>query len=189
MANPKTNDQQTKAKPSQSNQLNFTLKVAATSLPMDHKDFKIKLTMDFGSDFSSDLSSGNSDPNFNATNVRSILNFVSDKVLEKVMEYIYCKKYYLKDGKPVTLLNDERINKIYAERSKYRQKNALDTKPGLKEEEEMIAKIVNAIIDNQKREIPIQEKNIESIKFEQLSPGKLMVSAKDIVNGDMPPPK
>jgi hypothetical protein len=189
MTPPKKKTSSAELKRNQQDQINFTLKVAATNLPMDHKDFKIKLTMDIGPDFTSDLTSRTGGPNFNATRVRSILNFISGKVIQKVIEYIYCKNYYVKDGKPYKLINDDKINSIYAERSRYRQKKALDTKPGLKEEEEFIARFVNAIIDNEQREIPIQEKNIESIQFEELSAGILSVSAKDIVNGDMPPPK
>jgi hypothetical protein len=189
MATPKTQAPTTGQKPNPADQINFTLKVAATNLPMDHKDFKIKIAMDFGSGFTPDLTTRTSGPNFNATRVRSILNFISGKVIQKVIEYIYCKNYYVKDGKPYKLINDDKINSIYANRAKYRQKKALDTKPGLKEEEEFIARFVNAIIDNERREIPVQEKNVESIQFEELSAGVLTVSARDIVNGDMPPPK
>jgi hypothetical protein len=169
-------------------QISFSLNVIATNLPLEHKDFKIKLEMQFGKPFSPEFTNV-AQPNFNAKRVRSILHFISDKVIRKVIEYIYFKRDYVYEGKPYKLNNDETVNKIYAERSKYRKTKALETKPNLKEEEELIARIVEKFLENDKREIPIQEKNIEAIYFEQLSPAALAVSARDIVNGDMPPPR
>ena len=79
MATPKRNVSMTKQKADSTDQINFTLKVAVTDLPMNHKDFKIKLSMDFGSSPNSDLTKRTGGPNFNATRVRSVLNFISDR--------------------------------------------------------------------------------------------------------------
>ena len=123
------------SKSKRTEQIHFTLKVSATDLPLTDGNFKIKLTMDFGPEFTQELTSEEGiSPNFNATRVRTILNFVSDKVIRKVVEFIYLKEVYIKDGKPYNLIDNEmvdetdkeaikRIPRIYSDRSKFRQEN------------------------------------------------------------------
>ncbi len=172
----------------QSGQINFTLRVSATDLPLDNENFKIKLNMDFGPEFGPELTSRTGGPNFHANRVRSILKFVSDDVIRKVVEFIYFKDVYVTDGKPHTLIENEEIANIYRERSRYRQSNPLDTKPDLQKEEEIIAKAVNSLIDEGGRRIPIHERCVAAVRFEELSEGRLSVNVQKIVNGDMPPP-
>ena len=170
-------------------QINFTLKVTATNLPVDDDNFKIKLSMDFGSEFTPDLVARDISPNFNARKVRNILKFISQDVIRKVIEFIYFKEEYVENGKPTKVMRDPEIDRIYLERSKYRTKQPLPSKPGLKDEEKRIAKVVDALIENDKRTIHINEKSIANIRFEHLSPGVLSVNVQKIVNGDMPPPR
>jgi hypothetical protein len=177
-----------KDKQEQSALINFTLKVSATDLPLADENFKIKLNMDFGPEFGTELTSRTGGPNFHANRVRTILKFVSDDVIRKVVEFIYFKDVYVTDGKPHTLINNEEINNIYRERNRYRQSNPLESKPDLQKEEDIIAKAVNRIIDEDGRNIPIEEKCVAAIRFEELSAGKLSVNVQKIVNGDMPPP-
>ena len=171
-------------------QIIFTLKVAATDLPLDDKNFKMKLKMDFGPEFTTDLRSQNTGPNFHAKRVRSLLKFVSEDVIQKIVEFIYFKNIYIIDGEPTKLKNNDEINKIYAERSEYRAKGyPLENKPELIEEEKTISEVVNALINEEGREIEIEEKNVATVRFEELSPGDLWLNAQTIVNGDMPPPR
>lgn len=190
MANEEINERSSKKKRRKDNLINFTLRVTATDLPLTDENFKIKLSMDIGSEFTPKLKAGDSGPNFNARRVRSILKFVSDDVIKKVVEYIYFKEVYVKDDKPQKLIENPEINQIYSERGAYRQDgNKLASKPGLKDEEERISKIVNSLIEEEGRKIPIEEKSIANIKFEHLSPGVLSVNVQKIINGDMPPPR
>ena len=168
--------------------INFTLRVSATDLPRDDENFKIKLNMEFGPEFGSDLSSRTSHPNFNAARVRSLLKFVSEDVIRKVLEFIYFKEVYVTENKPHTLISNEEITNIYRERNRYRQSNPLESKPGLDKEDQIIAKAVESLIQDERREVAIQEKCVASFRFEQLSAGKLSVNVQKIVNGDMPPP-
>jgi len=170
-------------------QINFTLKVTATNLPVQDDNFKIKLSMDFGSEFIPDLMARDISPNFNARKVRNILNFISQDVIRKVIEFIYFKEEYIENGKPAKVMRDPEIDRIYLERSKYRTKRPLSSKPGLKDEENRIAKVVEALIENDRRTIHINEKSIANIRFEHLSPGVLSINVQKIVNGDMPPPR
>lgn len=175
-------------KHTQPGQINFTLKVSATDLPLDDENFKIKLNMDFGPEFGAELTSRTAGPNFHAKQVRSILKFVSEDVIRKVVEFIYFKDVYVTDDKPHKLIDNEEINNIYRERHRYRQTNPLDTKPDLQREEQFIASAVDRLIDDEKRSIPIQERCVAAIRFEELSAGRLSVNVQKIVNGDMPPP-
>jgi len=168
--------------------INFTLKVSATDLPMEDENFKIKLNMEFGPEFGSDLSSRTSSPNFHARRVRSLLKFVSEDVIRKVVEFIYFKEMYVTDNKPHTLISNEEISNIYRERNRYRQNNPLESKPELEKEEEIISKAVEKVIQDERREIPIHERCVAAIRFEELSAGRLSVNVQKIVNGDMPPP-
>jgi len=171
-------------------QINFTLKVTATNLPIDDDNFKIKLSMDFGSQYMPDLVARDISPNFNAKKVRNILKFISQDVIRKVIEFIYFKEEYVENGRPTKVMRNSEIDKIYLDRSKYRKtKKDLSTKPNLKEEEKRIAEVVEALINDEKRVCHINEKSIANIRFEHLSPGVLSVNVQKIVNGDMPPPK
>lgn len=168
--------------------INFTLKVSATDLPMEDENFKIKLNMEFGPEFGSDLTSRTSGPNFNAQRVRTLLKFVSEDVIRKVVEFIYFKEVYITENKPHTLITNEEISNIYRERNRYRQSNPLSSKPELQKEEEIIAQAVEKIIQDERREIPIHERCVAAVRFEELSEGRLSVNVQKIVNGDMPPP-
>lgn len=170
-------------------QISFTLKVVATDLPLEDENFKMKLIMDFGPEFSSDFRKRNTGPNFNAKRVRSLLRFVSDDVIRKIIEFVYYKNTYFIDDNPTKLIDNDTINRIYKERSKYRAEgHDLGSKPGLDKEEEIISKIVNELIDDEGRDIPVQEKNIASVRYDELSVGKMWANVQTIVNGDMPPP-
>ena len=116
---------------------------------------------------------------------------MSDDVIRKVVEFIYFKDVYVTDDKPHTIMiNNEEIKSIYRERNRYRQSNPLRIyEPDLQKEEEIIAKAVNRIIDEQGRSIPIEERCVAAIRFEELSVGKISINVQKIVNGDMPPPK
>ncbi|MBA4056804.1 MAG: hypothetical protein C0490_18970, partial [Marivirga sp.] len=114
-----------------------------------------------------------------------ILRFVSEDVIRKIIEFIYYKNFHNINGQPGKLINNKEINKIYANRRTQGKKS----KSVLRQEEATIAKIVNALIENETRVIEIQEKNIATIRFEELSPGNLWANAQTIVNGDMEPPK
>ncbi len=171
-------------------QINFTLKVTATNLAVEDDNFKIKLSMDFGSEFVPDLVARDISPNFNAKKVRNILKFISKDVIRKVIEFIYFKEEYVENGKPAKVMRNPEIDRIYLDRSKYRKTNKnLSTKPNLKEEEKRIAEVVEGLINDEKRAIHINEKSIANIKFEHLSPGVLSVNVQKIINGDMPPPR
>ena len=177
-------------KPTTPDQINFTLKVTATNLPIDDDNFKIKLWMDFGSEYIPDLVARNISPNFNGRKVRNILKFISKDVIRKVIEFIYFKEEYVENGKPTKVMRNAEIDRIYLDRAKYRKTNKnLSTKPNLKEEEKRIAEVVEALINDEKRVIHINEKSIANIKFEHLSPGVLSVNVQKIINGDMPPPR
>jgi hypothetical protein len=184
------NEEMIESKRKTPDQINFTLKVTATNLPIEDDNFKIKLSMDFGSQYMPDLVARDISPNFNARKVRNILKFISQDVIRKVIEFIYFKEEYVEDGKPAKVKRDPQIDQIYLDRSKYRQTNKnLSEKPGFKEEEKTIAKAVEALINDDKRVIHINEKSIANIRFEHLSPGVLSVNVQKIVNGDMPPPR
>jgi hypothetical protein len=171
-------------------QINFTLKVTATNLPIEDDNFKIKLSMDFGSEFTPDLVARDISPNFNARKVRNILRFISQDVIRKVIEFIYFKEEYVEGDKPTKVMRNAEIDRIYLDRSKYRKTNKnLSKKPNLKEEEKRIAEVVEGFLNDEKRMIHINEKSIANIRFEHLSPGVLSVNVQKIVNGDMPPPR
>lgn len=185
-----TNKSSSESNPAKPGQINFTLKVAATDLPLKDPNFKMKLILDFGPEFNGDLTSQNTGPNFSAKRVRSILRFVSEDVIRKIVEFIYYKNFYNINGQPSKLINDKAINKIYADRRTHiNQGKSLKSKPGLRQEEAIIAKIVNNLINDETRVIEMQEKNIATIRFEELSPGNLWANAQTAVNGDMEPPK
>ena len=170
-------------------QINFTLKVAATNLPLHDDNFKIKLSLDLIPDFNEKLESIK--PNFNANIVRDILKYVADDAILKVIEHLYfdCDIKYGKNGyKPESY---ERVKAIYEERKVIKEEEKKQGNPDstkhLDHKEEEVIKMVREYFLNERRRRDPREENVTRIRFERLSPGTLGYDYSTIVNGDKKP--
>lgn len=178
--------------------LNFTLNVIATDLPMEDPDFKIKVQLDFVPEFTPTRQREIS--NFNGNRINEILNFVANKVITKVIEFIYydrsnldgvkngsCEESDLADNFHDALaIYNERL-KIKAKRededdlsySKYREERG-----DQKDEGFYIQEIVNNFFHKSGRKITLKEENVTRITYTVLSEPTLSCETKTPINGD-----
>jgi hypothetical protein len=159
--------------------IQFTLQVVATDVPITSDQFQIRLRLDVGPDFENDFESKRiAGPNFHGKRYQEILHFISESVIEKVIEHIYFKD----------LAIDAEVTKIYEERRRFKQKGEpLANKENLAEEEKLIQAKVNRLLKDEK--VHEKERNVNVIRYEKVNPEQLSYSVQTIVNGDMPPPR
>jgi hypothetical protein len=170
--------------------INFSLRVIATDLPVNDPDFKIKVAMDFVPDFIADTERTN--PNFNGKRVMEIMEFISDDVIRKVIEFIYydrMNKYSPQDKGDDFI----KVLDIYDERKSRLEKMGKSVSDKKKDSilrygEKEIESIVSKFIKKEKRTPTKKENNVVNIRFEQFSPGTLTVSLQTVVNGEKRPP-
>ncbi len=182
--------------------INFNLNVIATDLPMSDPNFKIKLVLDFVPEFTPNTQPEKS--NFNGNRVNEILNFIGNKVIKKVIEYIYfdrsnntestdsCKENRLPEGFHQALeIYDQRL-KIKAGREDENDMSYADYREVRKnrnEEGNFIEEIVNNYFNKEGRTVELKEKNVTRITYEYLSPPTLTVESKTAINGDKKLPR
>ena len=183
--------------------INFTLKVTANDIYPENNAFKCKVVLDFAPPFKAVSSS--QWLGFHANKVRDLLNFISDRVIKKVVEGVYydrdvatydsAKAKYkpingLKlpgnYGDAMVIYDQRRRRKKpksaahlnYKER---RSKNAKD------DNENCIECIVNNFLKDPNRPIWSKEANVTRVTFQQQSPPSLTVETRTAVNGDKKP--
>ena len=188
--------------------ITFSLNVIATDLPFDHKDFKIKITMDFVPKFLD--RQRRETPNFNGSRVRDILNFISNKLIKKVIEFIYFdrtndelvkeankklskqklspKQYEAlrlqlpKTYRPAMEIYNERLVK------KMKQKNPRSLAYA-NHKEDLIEGYVEKYFSAKDRKIWEKEKNVSRVSYTVLSNPTMSVESRTAVNGDKKLPK
>ena len=173
-------------------QINFTLTVSANDVDPEHDDSKIKVVLDFVPPFNNGTTSTLS--TFHANKVHRLLNFISDRVIKKVIEQVYFDRENEKYV-PATELpaNFKKAKGIYDERRKEKKGNGdyshLDLYERKRDDSdtECIECIVNDFFNDAKRPVWDDEKNVTRIIFEQQSPPTLTVESRTIVNGDKRP--
>lgn len=187
--------------------ISFSLHVIATDLPMDDKNFKIKVEMDFDPKIPD--SEKKQAPNFNGTVVHEILNFISNKLIKKVIEFIYYdrtndelvretnkklarKKLSLKQleaqkmqlpysFKPAMDIYEERLDK------KKKQKSNSLAYANLKED--VIQGYVDTFFKNKNRKIWDKERNVSRVIYTILSNPTMSIQSRTPVNGDKKLPR
>jgi hypothetical protein len=186
--------------------INFTINVSANEVDPEKDEFKCKVVIDFAPPFGG----GNGSLPFNANTIHGILDFISDRVLKKVVEAVYYDREvatYDKKEKTYNAAKDlvlpdnyGQAMAIYDERSskkngkdnshldiKERKSKKQDSYRGKDDDEDCIECIVNKFFNNKDRQIWSKEKNVTRITFEQMSPPSLTVETKTTVNGDKRP--
>jgi len=177
--------------------INFTLTVSANDVDPELDDSKIKVVLDFVPAFNNGANSGLS--TFHANKVHKLLNFISDRVIKKVVEQVYFdrenEKYVPETKLPA---NFKKAKGIYDERREEKEKNMKESGDDfshLNHLERMVDKsdtnciecIVNEFFNDPNRPVWDDEKNVTRIIFEQQSPPTLTVESRTIVNGDKRP--
>jgi len=183
--------------------INFTLKVTANDIDPEKDAFDCKVVLDFSPPFSA---RNNSDwQGFHANKVRRLLNFISDRVIKKVVEAIYYDRgvatydsakstYAPTNGHTLPPKYKEAMD-IYDERRAKKKKNGtshLDIKErkskNVKDDNEnCIECIVNTLLKDTRRPIWGNEANVTRVTFQQQSPPSLTLETRTAVNGDKKP--
>ncbi|SHG95849.1 hypothetical protein SAMN04488109_2636 [Chryseolinea serpens] len=184
----------------------FTMQVIATDVAPDHPDFKIKILLDFVPEFTTERNRDN--PNFSGRGVRSILNFVSNKVLPKVLEFVYydvghgamLKSYHnanaeKPDREPPGY---EKVMEVYEKRREKKEKLSKAQKKSKNpdvdidipdpEGESLIEKHLETLM---KKDTPYwsRESTVSRVTYTRLSAARMTVEQRTAVNGDKKLPK
>lgn len=188
--------------------VSFSIHVIATELPVNDKNFKIKVEMDFDPKIPD--GEKKQAPNFNATVVHEILNFISDKLLKKVIEFVYydrtndelvketnkklarrklsqkqleAQKMQLPYSfKPAMDIYEARLDKKKKQKSKTSLAYA-----NLKED--VIQGYVEKYFNNKNRKIWDKERNVSRVIYTILSDPTMSVQSRTPVNGDKKLPR
>lgn len=177
----------------------FSLNVIATDLPIDHKDFQAKIVFDSIPAFVAEAERHSTQ--FNANRVHELLNFVSDRLIKKVIESVYYDRGNKDTCKPKELPpRYDAAMKIYNERLREKKKarkgdsSYLDIKEHRSKAwkkngtpQNCIEDIVDEFFKTSKRPVWEEEKNVTRVIWEQLSPPSLTVETRTVVNGDKKP--
>lgn len=179
--------------------ISFTLNVIATDLPIDDPKFQAKIVFDSVPAFVAEAERHATQ--FNANRVYELLNFVSDRLVKKVIESVYydrgnkltCK------ARELPARYDDAM-KIYNERLRLKKKARKGNSAYLdhKEHKSQVNKkngspqnciedIVDEFFKTKKRPVWEDEKNVTRVIWEQLSPPSLTVETRTVVNGDKKP--
>ncbi|HEY5751231.1 MAG TPA: hypothetical protein VIU12_34450 [Chryseolinea sp.] len=185
----------------------FTMRVIATDVPSTHPDFKIKILLDFVPEFTTERNRDN--PNFSGKGVRRILNFVSDKVLPKVLEFVYydvnnaaiAKSYHYANAKKPDGLPPgyDDVMKVYEKRRETKEAKLDEMQKNSKtpdinidipdpEGESLIEKQLEILM---KKDTPLwpRENAVSRVTYTRLSAARLTVEQRTAVNGDKKLPK
>ena len=176
--------------------INFTLKVIATDLPVKDRNFKAKIVFDFVASFTPELKADT--PYFHGNKIYNLLRFISDRVIKKVIEFVYYDRAngaYCKANELKLPLGYERAIAIYNKR----QEIKADSEPGdlsyldHREEEaeyndgNSIETLINTLFESMERPVWDKEANVTRVTYEELSPSTLSVETRTVVNGDKRP--
>jgi len=187
--------------------INFTINVSANEADPEKNDFKCKVVIDFAPPFNGGNSPATS--SFNANTIHSIMTFISERVLKKVVEAVYYDRdvatydqakaeYSPTNGLKLPPKYKEAMN-IYNERREKKKGDDDTTHLDIKErksktrvkedddDEDCIECIVNKFLKTKDRPVWSKEKNVTRITFEQMSPPSLTVETRTVVNGDKKP--
>lgn len=181
--------------------ISFTMQVIATDVPPEHPDYKIKILLDFAPDFTTERNRDS--PNFSGSGVRRILNFVANKIIPKVLEFVYydvnndakAKSYqYAKAKKPDGLPPGfDDVMKVYENRRNVPKssKAGKGSKP-IDDQESVIEEHLEALMS---RATPLwhKESTVSRVTYSSLSAPRMTVAQATAVNGDkklptLPPP-
>lgn len=203
MANPTEQQVATQTLP-----INFSINVSANEVDPETDEFKCKVVIDFAPPFARESGSGTS--SFNANTIHSILTFISDRVLKKVVEAVYYDRdvaihdktngTYKPVKESLTLPdNYGEAMAIYNERNDKKngndnthldikeRKSKKDRYSAKDDDEDCIECIVNKFFNTEGRQVWSKENNVTRITFEQMSPPSLTVETRTVVNGDKKP--
>ena len=167
------------------NEINFTLRVSAISSPQaDPKNYKLKVSMDLDPEIYTSFE--NYTPNFDAKQVREILDFISEDVIRKVIEHIYFDRESKFRESPLALKDPgvQRALKETLEIYDARRKSKSKDYPG---EEKIIAIVDNFINQRNPKLITEEERNVTQVRYERFSASKTYYSVQERVNGDKRP--
>lgn len=185
----------------------FTMQVIATDVSPTNPAFKIKILLDFVPEFTTERNRDN--PNFSGKGVRRILDFVSDKVLPKVLEYVYydvsngpvMKSYAYVNAKKTEGLPPgyDDVMQIYAQRREAKEAKLAKMKKDSKirevnidipdpEGESIIEQHLEALM---KKDAPHWqcESAVSRVTYTRLSEPRMTVEQRTAVNGDKKLPK
>jgi len=188
--------------------ISFSLNVIATDLPRDDKKFKMKIVMDFTPKFLPGQKKET--PNFNGTRVHEILNFISNKLIKKVIEFIYydrtnddlrkeTNKKLARQKLPKKKLEAQKMAlpssfnqamAIYDERlaKKMKQKRS-ESLAYANHKEPLIEGYVEKYFAKKDRQIWEKERNVSRISYSVLSNPNMTIESRTAVNGDKKLPK
>lgn len=180
----------------------FSLQVIASDLSPKDENFQAKIVFDFAPPF--DLAPNI--PNFNANKVHELLEFISDRLLKKVIESVYydrgneqvCKTEELPYRyKEAMKIYDERLalkkktkkgDSSYLDHREEKQQRPKAGKKGKPfKKQASIEEIVGKFFTEADRPVWDEETNVTKVTFEQMSPPTLTVETKTAVNGDKRP--
>jgi hypothetical protein len=182
--------------------ISFTMQVIATDVPPDHPDYKIKILLDFAPEFTTERNRDS--PNFSGNRVRNILNFVANKIIPKVLEFVYydvnngakeTSYQYVKGKKPDVPPPPgyDDVMKIYQNRRNAPKpsKAGKGSKP-IDDQESVIEEHLEGLMS---RATPLwhRESTVSRVTYSSLSAPKMTVAQATAVNGDkklptLPPP-
>lgn len=187
--------------------ISFSLNVVATDLPMDDKKFKMKIEMDFAPKI---LDGQKKEaPNFNGTVVHAILNFISNKLIKKVIEFIYydrtnddlvketnkkfsrkkISKRILEEQKMQLPTNFNSAMDIYEERLERKKKLRSGSLSYANYKEDIIEGYIEKYFNNRNRKIWDKERNVSRVSYTILSNPTMSVESRRPVNGDKKLPR
>lgn len=172
--------------------INFTLKVIATDLPVKDPNFKAKIVFDFVPTFTPELKADT--PNFHANKVYRLMNFITQRVIKKVIEWVYFDRGIVDNVKELPEGYESAI-RIYDERLAIKAKLPPGDLSYLDHREERettpkgdcIEDIVSKFFNNEDRPVWAKESNVTRITFEELSPSTITVDTRTAINGDKRP--
>jgi len=188
--------------------ISFSLNVIATDLPMaDKKNFKMKIEMDFAPKIPDGQKK--EAPNFNGTVVHEILNFISDSLIKKVIEFIYydrtnddlvkesnkkltrrkLSKKQLEDQKMQLPPSFKPAMDIYEERLEKKKKLRPGSLSYANYKEDVIEGYVEKYFNNKNRKIWDKERNVSRVAYTILSVPTMSVESRTPVNGDKKLPR
>jgi hypothetical protein len=183
--------------------VHFNLNVIATDLPMDDPRFKIKIELNLVPEFTPEQKPDTS--NFNGNRVSEFLNFISEKVIKKVIEFIYYDRSNLESVKNGTCTERDLADnfyeaiKIYDERLRIKsaRKNPKDNsyadyreaRRSPSEKGFFIQDIVSNYFYKKGRKVEIKEKDVTRITYTVLSDPVLSIESRTPINGDKQLPR
>jgi len=176
--------------------INFTLKVIATDLPVKDRNFKAKIVFDFVPAFTPELRADT--PYFHGNKIYNLLRFISDRVIKKVIEFVYydrANEAFCKENGIEIPLGYRNAIAIYNKRQEIKAKCEPGDLSYLDHREEeaeyndrnSIETLINTLFDSADRPVWDKEANVTRVTFEELSPSTLSVESRTVVNGDKRP--